>query len=154
MLTKFLEMLGDIHRWYMAQFRMIGRIFFWGWHLRNSYDWDYIYLDEIIYLKLKRMKRVMESDPYRGEGLGPKKRAWKALLRVIHILGQENFDIKTQFPDVYFRKAKFAKDKREPLFREISYYDLDLSQKQDDLFDKRRKEAYELIIKWRRHWWT
>jgi hypothetical protein len=40
-------------------YRMICRMIWWGWKLRNSHDWDYGYMDEIIYLKLERMQKEM-----------------------------------------------------------------------------------------------
>lgn len=42
----------------------VKRFFYWGWTLRNSYDWDYGYVETIIHLKLKRLKYAMDTDPY------------------------------------------------------------------------------------------
>jgi len=42
-------------------YRKILRMIWWGWKLRNSYDWDHGYLDEIIYLKLYRMQKEMSQ---------------------------------------------------------------------------------------------
>lgn len=44
-------------------FRTIGRFFYWGWKLRNNYDFDYQYLEDIIYLKLKRMENQFKNGP-------------------------------------------------------------------------------------------
>ncbi len=41
----------------------IGRFFFWGWKLRNSYDWEFSYLDQMIHLKLKRMLKQFQNGP-------------------------------------------------------------------------------------------
>lgn len=39
----------------------IKRFFYWGWKLRNSYDWDHSYFYEIIYLKLDSMYRYLTT---------------------------------------------------------------------------------------------
>lgn len=39
----------------------LARFFYWGWNLRNSYDWDYSYLYEIMLLKMKRMYTAIEN---------------------------------------------------------------------------------------------
>lgn len=36
-------------------FRAIKRFFYWGWKLRNNYDWDYSYIYQVLHLKLRRM---------------------------------------------------------------------------------------------------
>lgn len=35
------------------------RMCFWGWKMRNSYDWDFAYLYEMLYLKLDKMQQCM-----------------------------------------------------------------------------------------------
>jgi len=49
--------MRSIRQWWQTLCRMC----WWGWKLRNSYDWDYGYLDRIIYLKLNRMQENMSK---------------------------------------------------------------------------------------------
>lgn len=42
----------------------IKRFFYWGWTLRKSYDWDYGYVEEMLYLKIKRLKHTMDTDKH------------------------------------------------------------------------------------------
>jgi hypothetical protein len=42
----------------------IERFFYWGWALRNSQDWDNYYLDEIMLLKLERMRKCFNSEEF------------------------------------------------------------------------------------------
>jgi len=45
-------------------FEKIKRFFFWGYALRNNHDWDSGYLEEMILIKLKRMKHTLDNDKY------------------------------------------------------------------------------------------
>lgn len=49
--------MNTIRQWWET----ICRMCWWGWKLRNSYDWDYGYLDEMLYLKLDRMQKNMSK---------------------------------------------------------------------------------------------
>ena len=44
--------------------QMIGRIFFWGWKMRDNYDYDSAYLLETMQLKLERMLKAFEQDTH------------------------------------------------------------------------------------------
>lgn len=43
----------------------IKRFFYWGYKLRNSFDWDNGFLEEMILLKLKRMRACFNSEDYK-----------------------------------------------------------------------------------------
>jgi len=45
-------------------FERIKRFFFWGWTLKDNHDWDSGYLEQMILIKLKRMKHALDNDPY------------------------------------------------------------------------------------------
>jgi len=45
-------------------FETIKRFFYWGWALRNNRDWDNTFLDEIILLKLQRMRACFNSEEF------------------------------------------------------------------------------------------
>jgi hypothetical protein len=45
-------------------FESLKRFFFWGNKLKNSYDWDHHYLEEILYLKLIRMRECFNSESF------------------------------------------------------------------------------------------
>jgi ABC-type arginine transport system ATPase subunit len=42
-------------------FNQIKNFFYWGWKLRESHDWDYWFLYEIMYLKMKRMRNAIKN---------------------------------------------------------------------------------------------
>ena len=42
----------------------IQRFLFWGWTMRNSYDWDYGFVEQVLLLKLKRLKHEMDTASY------------------------------------------------------------------------------------------
>jgi len=48
-------MFRDILKWLMQQYEMIRRMVFWGWKLRNSWDFDAQTIYTIMYLKLDRL---------------------------------------------------------------------------------------------------
>ena len=37
----------------------ISRMIFWGWHMRDNYDWDFNYTYHILYLKLSRIEKCI-----------------------------------------------------------------------------------------------
>jgi hypothetical protein len=58
----------------MSKFiEQIKRFFYWGWALRNSHDWDSGYLEEMILLKLQRMRACFDSENYHYDRWGLKK---------------------------------------------------------------------------------
>lgn len=42
-------------------FRRVSFFLFWGWTLKDSHDWDYYHLYELINIKLKRMRKALEN---------------------------------------------------------------------------------------------
>ena len=40
-------------------YRQLRRMLYWGWTMRSNYDWDFAYLEEMMLLKLKRMRKEM-----------------------------------------------------------------------------------------------
>lgn len=45
-------------------FERIKRMFYWGWNLRDNFDWDYEYVEKMLLLKLKRLHWQMENATY------------------------------------------------------------------------------------------
>lgn len=45
--------------------KQIKNFFSYGWALRNQFDWDNAYLEQIMLLKLKRMRACFNSEDYK-----------------------------------------------------------------------------------------
>jgi len=45
-------------------FQMIQRMFYWAWNMRENYDWDYSFVEQMLLLKLKRLLNEMETSPW------------------------------------------------------------------------------------------
>lgn len=48
-------MISNIKYWFINLFETLERMFYWGWKLRKSYDFDGNTLFDIIHLKLERL---------------------------------------------------------------------------------------------------
>lgn len=61
-----LDWLSDrystVERWFRSKYEMLGRMCFWAWKMRYSYDWDGHYVYDLLYDKLDRMQKTMSSD--------------------------------------------------------------------------------------------
>lgn len=44
-------------------FATIYRFFYYGWKLKNSFDFDFGYTEQILFLKLKKLQNCMNTDP-------------------------------------------------------------------------------------------
>lgn len=42
--------------------KKIKNFCYWGWKLRNSEDWDYNFLYEVIYLKMSKMVKTLQNN--------------------------------------------------------------------------------------------
>lgn len=117
------------------------RIIYWGWKLRNSHDWDYGYMEDMLLYKLQRMEKGVYLE---GHHVWSKKsREYRALKEIIHILKtRDNF--KTKF---------FKSQKVNSLLSRRSEYEMGELMKIDELHDQRLDRAYDLLKKWRKHWW-
>lgn len=55
------DFVWDIYRRVRNFIASVRMFFFWGWRLRNNYDWDYGYLMDFIKIKLKRMDKALHA---------------------------------------------------------------------------------------------
>ena len=125
-------------------YERVCRFFYWGWKLKDSHDWDYYYLNQIIHFKLVRMKKRLIDDAKAGKlavycewQVKEKDRAHRMLLTSVELsrrLMNEDEYLWDQYvagkisATTYFKKneAKQARD---------------------------RKYFYEILEKWGRYWW-
>lgn len=94
--------------------RRFERMIYWGWNLRNSYDWDFGSIDDILYLKLKRIHGQIaspENMEFHKQHNTDKYHAYKALQLAIKLLERVR-------KDEYNDKPLDTLDKK---FGEISY---------------------------------
>jgi len=50
---------GNLISFFSDLKRRVEFFCYWGWKLKDSYDWDYCFLYEIIHIKMKRMHKNM-----------------------------------------------------------------------------------------------
>jgi hypothetical protein len=55
------EKINELFEWFRSKYEMICRIFYYGWKMRNSYDFDGHALYGVIYLKLDAMYRCFRD---------------------------------------------------------------------------------------------
>lgn len=164
--------------------RQIKNFFSYGWALRNQYDWDNHYLEEIILLKLKRMRACFNSESFHHnrwslkeelakpdeeiqhrQGLVEQYKADVALDLCIRILERRMDD------DVYSHISgldKFEEDvvskfensefvtlyKGEPISEEMSKKNRDLFVKTEEIKARDRKLLFQLMDKFSESWWS
>jgi len=113
-------------------FSCVGRFFYWGWALKESYDFDYGCLEEMIYLKLKRMAVVFEQDDMHcwcNDEDCDEYHEYRAFLLALKLAERLN----TRSDIVY---AKYAEEKHTERWGE---YDFNREKEKGILFSIRRK---------------
>ena len=55
---------NDLVSWFTVKYETICRMVFWGWNLRNSYDFDACTIYDILYLKLDKVYKCMRDDSH------------------------------------------------------------------------------------------
>jgi len=59
---EFLDLIWhDRIQWVRIKYEMLGRMLFWGWNMRNSYDFDAHTIYDMLYLKLDRLYDLFEN---------------------------------------------------------------------------------------------
>lgn len=75
------EKLPDWFYWTpKSQIKRLSMMIWWAWKMRNSYDWDFCYLYEIIGLKLERMTKEFRENGHCVWNSQPEGREFKRLL--------------------------------------------------------------------------
>lgn len=141
----------------------ICRFFYWGWKMRNSYDWDSGFVYEMLQLKLQRMVKACYHDG--NHVWSPKSRQYKALVECIELCKRVNGS-ETPYYDRF--TAEFGPGARyrfEPIENSDCVKLLDdntafykklrrLAFTEDQKLEKQRKERlFHLMAKWSDFWW-
>lgn len=160
----------------------IKRFFYWGWKLRNSFDWDNGFLEEMILLKLKRMRACFNSEDYKHnrwslkeeiqqpqiefkQGLIEQYKADVAMDICIMILERR---MDSDFYDRISGLDEFSKDftynfdngefnslyKGQPVPKEVAKKRNELVFKGDEIKTRDKKLLYYLMEKFSESWWS
>ena len=155
----------------------IKRFFYWGWKLKDSFDWDSAYLEEVLYLKLVRMRKCFDSEDFHHNRWSLKKepdfkqnlleqyKADVALDICIALLKRRTVDftydklsgLSEHIKDVEF---KFGEDKMilivngSPATVEFLLKKKELYQVKQNLQDRDRKLLYFLMGEYLEGWWS
>jgi hypothetical protein len=161
----------------------IKRMVYWGWTMRNSYDFDYGYCQEVFLLKLKRLQHEMNTcefhsnleDLYALKGTPeddfPENtldciKAYRALNVVIQLLErQQNSSFYGDFTGIYDFIQNYTHGDRGVLNiakstatviprEEYSKKLLTLHHQEDRMSSRDRQWAFSLIAKYSGHWWV
>jgi hypothetical protein len=163
--------------------RTIKNFFYYGWTLRNSYDFDYSYCEEAFLLKLKRLQHEMNTCPYHmnldnlyalkgtPDDQFPENtleciKAYRALNLVIKLLErQQDSGFYGDFIGIYDFMQNYTHDERD-MFNiakkdaivlpraEYSKKLLTLHQQEARMSSRDRQWAFSLIAKYGNHWWV
>jgi len=160
----------------------IKRFFYWGYKLRNSFDWDNGFLEEMILLKLKRMRTCFNSEDYKHnrwslkeeiqqpqiefkQGLIEQYKADVAMDICIMIL-ERRMDI--DFYDRISGLDEFSKDftynfdnreftslyKGQPVPKEIAKKRHELFLKAEEIKARDQRLLFDLMGKYISGWWS
>lgn len=59
--SDWFDSIYEIYTKVRVFFQTVERFFFWGWKLRNSYDFDSAFVYEMLYLKYERIEKCLEN---------------------------------------------------------------------------------------------
>ena len=100
----------------MSLIEKIKRMLFWAWKMRNSYDFDYVYVEEMLLIKLKRLRHSMNNCPYHHSKQS-----------ILEELKQEDLDEETRKELLqslrYYKSIDFAIKLLERRSSASTYYD-------------------------------
>lgn len=141
-------------------FNQISNFFYWGWKLKENYEWDYFFLYEIIYLKLQRMEKLFCN------GMGEDSIKYAKQIMVAKNLAKRLMDDKYDFYlSEFYRKngearAMFINEngitKLEFIHPKIPDYDTNegiARQRDDAKREEDKKELFKLLEKQIEYWW-
>jgi len=146
-----------------AFYESFCRFFYWGWKLRNSHDFDYGYLEEIILIKLQRIEKCLKSSKVRTPNPKLLKRLAITIELARRVRNQPQYAVEVDY---------FLGDMREDFtLEEIadppaenphtgSRFQLKISKNARKWFDKaekieynNRRDLYKNLEKWGQYWW-
>ncbi len=136
--------------------RRVKAFFFWGWALRDSVDWDFESIYDILEIKFKRIHTCLKVDPYYGNPKALKK--LQVCINLIDRLKSDSYvDLACpKFKEISTRRLKqytedgilikFSKEDSKIIKR--AWKDADNLEKQD------REMLFSLITKNINKWWS
>ena len=129
-------------------YEMICRMCYWGWHMRNSYDWDYAYLYQTINLKMRRMDVCFKNGYHEWtKNDGRMYKRFKEAMELSKRLsnGGSNYYLYQISIEKVLNCFKITKEEDE-LFR--------IAILKDDLINKANKARFwEIMENDIEHWW-
>lgn len=157
-------------------YKTVERFLYWGWTLRYSYDWDFMYLEEMMLLKLKRIRKYCVEQGHLVWDQSPEEDEFKSLksldlaiallerlttrsdiMYAIHTekkhedkWGRLEFDFKRKDSLFRTKRSNVKTPEDEEKEREESRKIFDLSFK---IYNRDRKWFYNIMYKYGRHWW-
>ena len=148
-------------------FRKVQRMFWWGWKMRNSYDWDYSYLYETVGFKLERMIKEFRENGHCQWNSSPENREFKRLIEARELAnrlrGNYNEDRElTKFFEKYtkprtkqdlFYKMEIFQDAKEIDEKLYKFMFKKACEKEKVKTDETRKRFYYLLEKYGESWW-
>lgn len=149
--------------WLKSKYKMLCRMFYWGWHMRNSYDYDARTIYKVLYRKLSRLQYEMENDGHciwndSNTNLMKKLKESKQLAKKL-----SKYSYSKNYEQVF---KKYKSNKKE----NIVFFDLHKDAKcidsalysfivrkafnkdsNEEAYDKKR--LFYLLEKYIQHWW-
>ena len=74
-----------INNWFQIKYEQLQRMIFWGWNMRNSYDFDGGTVYKVLNLKLKRMYDCFLKDGHLMWNNSPDTRGMRLLIECIEL---------------------------------------------------------------------
>ena len=168
------DFLHSIRNYFYGIYCTVERFLYWGYHMRNSYDWDFAYLERMILCKLKRMRKEFKehghcmwnqdvySDEYRTQ-FRSLQLTIKLLTRIcdrsdFHYAINADKKLESKWGSYYqtstglmgFKRANVVTEQDKADYHKdcLALYDLSQNIKNRD-----RKWLFDLICKYGEYWW-
>lgn len=151
--------------WLRNKYEQIRRFFYWGWNLRNNADYDYGFLEELLYIKLARLyKELSKPSPFFSMTPGGLRKL-KCAEIIAERLFRDNYVINQyksiekrygiEHHDLIWEKDSF--EFRNNLTKHEKYvkHQYRLAGKRADQQEKNEKLAlYSILSKYSQTWWN
>lgn len=104
------------------KYEMLSRMFFWGWHMRNSYDFDASTTYDMLYLKLNRVYNCMKGNSHCVWNSNENTNLMRKLREAVELCRreancQEEYDMKAwKETEALYGKAYNEKTEAHPTF--------------------------------------
>jgi hypothetical protein len=137
----------------------IKNFFYWGWTLRNDYNWDSQYLIKLIHIKLNRMKNEMLEKPNYYEWTTKKGDRGRKALIICEELSKRLTEENSYYMDKHYEKypilLKFDKYINRTERNPKEHKEFMRAVEKDRAIHKLQKEMFfKQLEKWYDYWWT